>query len=231
MPGRAGGVRVSIRGMAYTRAQLAQMMDYTLLDPAATAEDVAALCQDAIDLGVGAVCVSPNMLHATKAAAEAGLRIAAVVGFPSGKHHILIKASEARLAVQSGAQEIDLVVDLGSLAAGDLNALVGEIVTVREAISGQVPLKVILETALWDEDLIVRAAQMCIKAGADYVKTSTGFHPAGGATVETVRALRAAGVKASGGIRTYEQACAMVDAGATRLGVSAARPILEGAPE
>ncbi|PRQ12202.1 deoxyribose-phosphate aldolase [Corynebacterium sp. 13CS0277] len=221
--------------MAYTRAQLAQMMDYTLLDPAATAADVAQLCRDAVELGVGAVCVSPNMLHATAAAREAGLAVASVVGFPSGKHHILVKAAEARLAVQSGASEIDLVVDLGSLAAGDLNALIAEVVAVREAISSQVVLKVILETALWDDELITRAAAACVKAGADFVKTSTGFHPAGGATAAAVRALRAgagptAGVKASGGIRTYEQACEMLDAGATRLGVSAARPILEGAP-
>ncbi|APT83905.1 deoxyribose-phosphate aldolase [Corynebacterium aquilae] len=218
-----------------TRNDVAAIMDYTLLTPEATAQDVEKLCAEAIELGVGCVCVSPNMLHATRDAQEAGLKVAAVVGFPSGKHHILIKAAEARLAVQSGASEIDLVVDLGNIAKGDLNAMVSEVVAVREAISAQITLKVILETALWDDDTITQAAALCAKAGADMVKTSTGFHPAGGATASAVTALAKGagphvGVKASGGIRTWEQAQEMIAAGAARLGVSKAREILDGAP-
>lgn len=222
--------------MTIDRAQLAAMMDYTLLKPEASAEDVQALIDDAVELGVGAVCVSPNMLFACTSAADKGLRVATVVGFPSGKHDALIKAAEARLAVQFGAVEVDMVIDVARAIACDQNAIIAEVAAVREAVPQPVVLKVILETALLDEEQIAVAVEGCVLAGADYVKTSTGFHPAGGASVEAVRAMKRAignrrvGIKASGGIGTYEDAEAMVAAGATRLGVSAARAILDGAP-
>ncbi|MFC9787400.1 deoxyribose-phosphate aldolase [Rhodococcus sp. NPDC127528] len=212
-----------------TRAQVAAMVDHTLLKPEATGADVAALIEEARTLGVYAVCVSPSMLpvHA------AGLRVAAVAGFPSGKHHSLIKGSEARLAVQQGAHEIDMVIDVGAAVAGDYNAVLADILTVREGISDTTVLKVILETAALSDEAIVECCRAAERAGAHFVKTSTGFHPAGGASVEAVRLMARTvggrlGVKASGGIRTAEVARAMIEAGATRLGLSGTRAVLDG---
>ncbi|NLE78927.1 MAG: deoxyribose-phosphate aldolase [Rhodococcus sp.] len=214
---------------ALTRAQVAAMVDHTLLKPEATPADVAALVEEGRSLGVLAVCVSPSMLPVT---AE-GLVTAAVVGFPSGKHHSLVKASEARLAVQQGAAEIDMVIDVGAAVAGDFNAVLADVITVREAIGAHTVLKVILETAALSEESIVGACRAAEQGGADFVKTSTGFHPAGGATVEAVKLLSETvggriGVKASGGIRTTEAALDMIAAGATRLGLSGSRAVLEG---
>jgi deoxyribose-phosphate aldolase len=168
------------------------------------------------------------------------LRTATVVGFPSGKHHPLVKAAEARLAVSAGAVEIDMVIDIANALAGDANALISEIVAVREAVPHPVVLKVILESALLDEQQLRTACRAAKTAGADYVKTSTGFHPAGGASVAAVEIMAdevggapgagGLGVKASGGIRDWDTAVAMIAAGATRLGVSAPAAILAGAP-
>ncbi|WP_297005721.1 deoxyribose-phosphate aldolase [uncultured Corynebacterium sp.] len=214
-------------------------MDATLLRPEASHSDVDVLVSDAVRLGCGAVCVSPSMLPLR--GVPESLVVASVVGFPSGKHHPLVKASEARLAVSGGAREIDMVIDIANAVAGDANALISEIVTVREAVPAPVTLKVILESALLDEERLRTACRAAATAGADYVKTSTGFHPAGGATVDAVRIMadevgrrpgRAGGlgVKASGGIRDWATAVAMLAAGATRLGVSSPEQILAGAP-
>ncbi|GFG73406.1 deoxyribose-phosphate aldolase [Mycobacterium botniense] len=217
-----------------TRAQVAALVDHTLLRPEATAADVVALVAEAADLGVYAVCVSPSMVPI---AAQAGAtRIAAVVGFPSGKHLSAVKAHEAALAVASGASEIDMVIDVGAALADDLDAVRADIAGVRVAVPAAV-LKVIVESAV----LVSRAgdqklAQVCRAAedaGADFVKTSTGFHPAGGASVRAVALMAATvggrlGVKASGGIRTAAEAVAMLEAGATRLGLSGTRAVLDG---
>lgn len=214
--------------MTLTRADLAGMVDHTLLKPEATETDVAALIEEGRELGVLAVCVSPSMLPIR---AE-GLVTAVVAGFPSGKHHSLIKGSEARLAVQQGADEVDMVIDVGSAIAGDYNAVLADIVTVREGI-GNAVLKVIIESAALSDEAIVAVCRAAETAGANFVKTSTGFHPAGGASVEAVRLMAETvggrlGVKASGGIRTTDAALAMVDAGATRLGLSGTRAVLDG---
>lgn len=213
--------------MSLTRGALARMVDHTLLKPEATPEDVTALIGEGLDLGVLAVCVSPSMLpvHAD------GLVVAAVAGFPSGKHHSLVKGAEARLAVDQGANEIDMVIDVGAAVAGDYNAVLSDILTVREAIGPTTVLKVIIESAALTEDAIVETCVVAEKAGANFVKTSTGFHPAGGASVEAVRLMAETvggrlGVKASGGIRTRDAALAMIDAGATRLGLSSTRAVL-----
>lgn len=221
-----------------TRVQVAALMDATLLKPEASHDDVAALVETAAPLGCGAVCVSPSMLPLRDI--PDALTVATVVGFPSGKHHPLVKASEARLAVSSGAEEVDMVVDIANALAGDENALISEIVAVREAVPRPVVLKVILESALLDEPRLRTACRAAKTAGADYVKTSTGFHPAGGASVAAVRimadevggpaATGGLGVKASGGIRDWDTAVAMIAAGATRLGVSAPAAVLAGAP-
>jgi deoxyribose-phosphate aldolase len=219
-----------------TRAQLAALIDHTLLKPEATRADVEALVAEAADLGVYAVCVSPSMVRAASHAARAGLRVAAVAGFPSGKHVPAVKAQEAALAVESGAGEIDMVIDVGAALAGDVVAVRSDIEAVRAAAPEAV-LKVIVESAV----LLARAgrgtlADVCRAAedaGADFVKTSTGFHPAGGASVDAVTLMADTvggrlGIKASGGIRTAADALAMLDAGATRLGLSGSRAVLDG---
>ena len=221
---------------AWTRAQVAALVDHTLLKPEATAADVAALVDEAAELGVYAVCVSPSMVEAAVAHRPDGLLVAAVAGFPSGKHSSEIKAAEAALAVAAGAAEIDMVIDVGSALAGDFAGVRADIGAVRTAIPGAV-LKVIVESAalmsLSDADTVVAVCRAAADAGADFVKTSTGFHPAGGASVPAVSLMAATvggrlGVKASGGIRTAADALALLDAGATRLGLSGTRAVLDG---
>lgn len=220
--------------MTLSRGQLAALVDHTLLKPEATDADVIALLAEAADLGVYAVCVSPSMVPV--AAAAGGVRVATVAGFPSGKHVSAIKAQEAADAVESGASEVDMVIDVGAALAGELDAVRSDIAAVRAAVPGVV-LKVIVESAVLLNDSdgrtltdVCRAAE---DAGADFVKTSTGFHPAGGASVRAVALMAETvggrlGVKASGGIRTAADAIAMVDAGATRLGLSGTRAVLDG---
>ncbi|WP_044483666.1 deoxyribose-phosphate aldolase [Mycobacterium colombiense] len=218
-----------------TRAQLAAFVDHTLLKPEATDADVAALVAEAAALGVYAVCVSPSMVPVAVRAGS-GVRVASVAGFPSGKHLPAVKAHEAALAVASGACEIDMVIDVGAALAGDLEAVRSDVHAVRGAIGGAV-LKVIVESAallaLADEPALAQVCRAAEAGGADFVKTSTGFHPAGGASLRAVTVMADAvggrlGVKASGGIRTAEDALAMLDAGATRLGLSGTRGVLDG---
>ncbi len=218
-----------------TREQVAALVDHTLLKPEATAADVAAAAAEAAELNVYAVCVSPSMVPIA-AAGSAGMRIAAVAGFPSGKHHRQLKAREAALAVASGASEIDMVIDIGAALAGDVDSVRSEIAAVRAAVP-TVVLKVIAESAvlltLADERSLIAVCRAAEDAGADFVKTSTGFHPAGGASVRAVAVMAGTvggrlGIKASGGIRTAADAVAMLDAGATRLGLSGTRAVLDG---
>jgi deoxyribose-phosphate aldolase len=216
-----------------TRAQVAALVDHTLLKPEATAADAAAVAAEAAALGVYAVCVSPSMVPD---ATGAGVRVAAVAGFPSGKHLPEIKAQEAALAVASGASEIDMVIDVGAALAGAVDAVRSDIEAVRAAVPGAV-LKVIVESAVLlvraDGRALVAVCRAAEDAGADFVKTSTGFHPAGGASVRAVALMAETvdgrlGIKASGGIRTAADAVAMLDAGATRLGLSGTRAVLDG---
>lgn len=219
-----------------SRAQLAALVDHTLLKPEASGAEVTAVVAEAIDLGVYAVCVSPTMVTQAAQAASGSIRIAAVAGFPSGKHLSAVKAGEAALAVAAGASEIDMVIDIGAALAGELDAVRSDIAAVRLAVPEAV-LKVIVESAvllgLADADALVGVCRAAQDAGADFVKTSTGFHPAGGASVRAVALMAEAvggrlGVKASGGIRTATDALAMLDAGATRLGLSGTRVVLDG---
>ncbi len=214
--------------------RLAALIDATLLKPEATEVQVTALCDEAVATGAFAVCVSPNRVaHAVSTLRRhaPGPVVAAVAGFPSGAHLSSVTAEEARRAVGDGAGEIDMVIDLGAAAAGDWAAVTAGIVEVRAAVPGV--LKVILETALLDADGVVAGCRAAEAAGADFVKTSTGFHPSGGASLDAVRTMRRTvadrlGVKASGGIRTREQALAFVEAGASRLGLSALGVVLGG---
>jgi deoxyribose-phosphate aldolase len=214
------------------RPTLAAMLDHTLLRPEATAAEVVALCQEATDLGVAAVCVSPSQLPITEGLGV-GIEVATVIGFPSGAHQPAVKAHEAEVAIDAGATELDMVVNLGLVRAGEWEAVADDIAAVRASAPESILLKVIIESAVLTDEEIVEACRAAEGAGADYVKTSTGFHPAGGASVAAVRRMAATvggrlGVKASGGIRDAATALAMVEAGATRLGCSASRAILDG---
>jgi deoxyribose-phosphate aldolase len=218
--------------MTMTRDRLAAMIDHTLLKPEATADDVAALCAQATMLGVYAVCISPTMV--TLAADLLGgstVKVATVIGFPSGAHRREVKVDEAARACGDGADEADMVINLGLALAGDWPALTAEIAAVRAVVARERVLKVILETAVLTPVQIARACEAAQSAGADFVKTSTGFHPAGGATVEAVRTMSATvggrlGIKAAGGIHDARTACAMIEAGATRLGLSSTAAVL-----
>ena len=219
-----------------TRGQLAALVDHTLLKPEATHADVTALVAEATELGVYAVCVSPSMAPVAVEAGAGRVRVAAVAGFPSGKHVSEVKSQEAAAAVASGATEIDMVIDVGAALAGDLDAVRSDIEAVRAAVAGTV-LKVIVESAVLldraDGRTLADVCRAAEAAGADFVKTSTGFHPAGGASVRAVALMTETvggrlGVKASGGIRTTADALAMLDAGATRLGLSGTRAVLDG---
>lgn len=234
--------------LTLTRTELAKYIDHTLLATNATNEDVVALYQEAKEIGAYAVCVSPNMLPLGAAwtgldpdsepfePAEHEPKVATVVGFPSGKHHSNLKAVEASRAVAEGAHEIDMVIDIGQLKAGFPELVQHDIAAVRQAVPAPTVLKVIIESAALTDAEIIQACEASVAAGADFVKTSTGFHAAGGATVEAVALMRKTvgpnlGVKASGGVRTYADALAMIEAGATRLGMSSGKKVLAEAPE
>ena len=211
-----------------SRTDVAAIIDHTLLKPEATPADVAALVAEAKDLGVLAICVSPSMLPV----ADPGeLVVATVVGFPSGQVKPEIKAAEAKRAVADGAAEVDMVINIGSAVAGDFDAVEADIRGVVEA-SGRSLVKVIIESAALTDEQIVEVCRRAETAGAGFVKTSTGFHPAGGASSHAVALMRETvgdrlGVKASGGIRTVEAAEEMIAAGASRLGLSGSKGILE----
>jgi deoxyribose-phosphate aldolase len=219
------------------RADLAAIVDHTLLRPEATPADVERMSVEAVGLGVFAVCVSPSLVPvAARALASTDVAVATVCGFPSGAHHPAVKAREAELAAECGAREVDMVVDLGLTKAGDWAGVEQDVREVRRVLAHQAMLKVIVESAALTDEEIVAVCRAAEREGADFVKTSTGFHPAGGASVAAVRLMAETvggrlGVKASGGIRTTEAALAMVDAGATRLGLSHTRAVLDGLPD
>ena len=216
---------------AISRAALAARIDHTLLDPGATAEDLDRLCDEAIASSFLAVCVNPVWVARCAARlAGSAVRVCSVAGFPLGACLTELKALEARRAVESGASEVDVVLFLGALKAGRLDQVRDDLEAVVRA-AAPAAVKAILETGRLSRDAKIAAARLAIEAGAAFVKTSTGF--GAGATVNDVRLLREVGgprvgVKASGGIRTLEQALALIEAGASRLGTSAGVMILRG---
>ena len=207
------------------------MIDHTLLKPEATRADVEALVAEAVELGTYSVCVSPSMLPVSVPEGS-DLKVAVVCGFPSGKHTTRVKAVEAAESVSLGADEIDMVIDVGAAREGRYADVQADIAGVRAAAPAPTVLKVIIESAALTDEQIVGVCRAAEAAGADFVKTSTGFHPSGGATEHAVALMHqtvpALQVKASGGVRTLEQARAMIAAGATRLGVSGSRALLTG---
>jgi len=211
--------------------KLALMIDHTLLAPEATAYDIEQLCAEAVELQVGAICISPSLLPLGKGVLPASINVAAVVGFPSGAHNPSVKSREAQQACEHGANEIDMVINLALVSSANWSAVASEVAAVRNAIPSGVILKVIIESALWSDEQIVGVCSAAVRGGADFVKTSTGFHKSGGASIAAVQLMRKTvgeniGVKASGGIRTYADAIAMIEAGASRIGASASRAIL-----
>ena len=212
-----------------SREDVAGMVDHTLLKPEATAEDVQALIDEAVELGAYSVCVSPSMLPIE---VPETLKVAVVVGVPSGAVKAGVKAFEAAQAAADGADEIDMVVNLAFVKEGDYEAVEEEIQGVRDA-AHDVVLKVIIESAALTDDEITATSKAAVNAGADFVKTSTGFHPAGGASTHAIELMRATvgpniGVKASGGVRDAAAAEAMIAAGASRLGLSGTAAVLDG---
>jgi len=220
----------------HTTASVARMLDHAVLKPEFTAADIARHARMCIDRGVGCLCVrSCDVAAAARLVAGTPVVIAAVIGFPHGAQRPEVKAVEARLAIADGARELDMVLNVGALRSGDHAAVRADIAAVvAEARPHGVLVKVILETCLLSSAQIVAACRLAEEAGADFVKTSTGFG-AGGATPEAVRTMLDAvggrlGVKASGGIRTWEEAVRYLDMGCTRLGVGDAAGILDGRP-
>lgn len=210
---------------------IASFIDHTLLKPEATAADIRALIEEAARLHTFSICVSPSALPVE---VPEGLKVATVCGFPSGAHHSAIKAAEAADSAKRGADEVDMVINLAQACSNDFAAVEADIRAVRKALPTEVLLKVILETAALSDEQISECCLAAERAGAEFVKTSTGFHPAGGASVHAIEIMHQAvggrlGIKASGGIRDFETAQKMIDAGATRLGCSASAAIIEGA--
>lgn len=204
---------------------IARIIDHTLLDPLADGAAVANAVNIAVAHGCASVCLNPSRVTlATDLLDGETLPVCTVIGFPFGATTTATKAAETALAVEQGATEADMVLDLGRFLDGNLAGVAADIAAVRHECEGLV-LKVIIESSALSLDQVREAAMLCADAGADFVKTSTGYHPSGGATVDAVAAIREAvgpdlGVKASGGIRTLADAKAMVAAGATRLGTS-----------
>ncbi len=215
---------------------LPKLIDHTLLRPEATARDVQKLCDEARRHGFYSVCVNPAFVRqARELTRGSGVKVCCVVGFPLGAQATEIKALETRRAIREGAEEIDMVINIGALKGHDDATVLRDIRSVVEACKdGRALCKVILETALLSDEEKARACELSMKAGADFVKTSTGFS-SGGATVEDIGLMartvapRKLGVKASGGVRTYADLVRMVQAGATRIGSSNSVKIIEEA--
>ncbi|MBI4581493.1 MAG: deoxyribose-phosphate aldolase [Planctomycetes bacterium] len=215
--------------------EIASMIDHTILKPEAVPQAIDKLCDEAGRYGFIAVCVNPiwvkrcaERLRATK------VRVASVIGFPLGASRTDVKVDETRRAIDDGAVEIDMVIRVGDLIADGTSVVRDDIAAVADAVHAASPeheLKVILETAALTREQLIAGCRCCAEALADFVKTSTGFHPAGGATVDAVRLLHRYAsplkVKAAGGIRTLAAAQAMIAAGATRIGTSSGPAIID----
>lgn len=216
--------------------EIAKYIDHTLLNPAASKDEISKLCAEAAEYGFYAVCVNPYYVRqAVKELASSKVAVATVVGFPLGANLTDVKIAETNKAIFEGAEEIDMVINIGALKSGEIGYVRDEIQAIVKAAK-ETPVKVIIECDLLSDDEKVACTEACVKAGAFMVKTSTGFVKDGkGATVQDVELMRKVigdakmGIKASAGIRDYLGAKALIDAGATRLGTSAGVAIVKGA--
>lgn len=222
--------------MAVSKEELARIIDSTNVKATATNSEIEKLCREAVEYGFGCVCVNP--IHVKLAATllkGSRAKVCSTIGFPFGVTLSEIKALEAVKAVENGAEELDMVINLSALKSGDYEAVKRDVAAVVDVkrLSNEIVVKVIIETACLTKDEKVIACRLVKEAGADFVKTSTGFFGEG-ASVEDVRLMRQTvgsdfGVKAAGGIRTYADAVAMIEAGANRIGTSTAVAIVEAA--
>ncbi|MFC4557633.1 deoxyribose-phosphate aldolase [Virgibacillus kekensis] len=214
------------------KQSIINMIDYTLLKTTATKEDIRNFCNETIEHGFKTVFVNPYYVPlAVSLLEDHGVKVGVPIGFSLGGATTHVKVEETKEAIRNGAKEIDMLINLGALKSGEYAVVKNDIAEVVKASNG-LTTKVIIETALLTEDEKVKAAELIVEAGADYVKTATGFN-GGGATVEDVKLLRRTvgpdfGVKAAGGIRTYEDAVNIVEAGANRIGTSGAIAIIAG---
>jgi len=230
----AGAARVGAT-MGYCPASdgLASLIDHTMLKPDATKEEIEQLCREALQFCFASVCVNPNWVPlCASVLSGSGVKVCTVIGFPFGAHLPDVKSYEARRAVEQGADEVDMVINIGALKSKDYALVEQDIRGVVKGVGKDTIVKVILETSLLSRDEKIMGSSLAKAAGADFVKTSTGF-AGGGATVDDIRLMRETvgpeiGVKASGGIRTPEDAQRMVAAGATRIGASASVKIVRG---
>ena len=212
---------------------IGKMIDHTLLKADATEDMIKKLCKEAKEHEFAAVCVNPYYVGlANEILKDSDVKVATVIGFPLGANTSEVKAFETKNAIKNGADEVDMVINIGALKSKNYDLVREDIKAVVDAAKGKALVKVIIETCLLNEEEKRIACELSKEAGADYVKTSTGFST-GGATVEDVKLMREIvgenmGVKASGGIRDYEKAKAMVDAGASRIGASASIDIVKG---
>ncbi|MFC5700437.1 deoxyribose-phosphate aldolase [Cohnella faecalis] len=213
--------------------QIAKMIDHTLLSPVSTKEDILRVCEEAKRNGFATVCVNPYWVPtAAEALKGSGVGLTTVIGFPLGASRTEIKAAEATDAIEAGATEIDMVLNVGALKSGERDAVLKDIRAVVAASEGKAAVKVIIETCYLTDEEKRTASLLSKEAGADFVKTSTGFGT-GGATVEDIALIRAVvgpdmGIKASGGVRDLATARKLIQAGATRLGASSSVAIVTG---
>lgn len=216
-----------------TAKEVAQFIDHTLLKPEATAAQAETVCREAAEHGFCSVCVNSTWVSLVAGALSgSAVKTCAVVGFPLGAMVTRAKVYETEAVIQDGANEVDMVINVGALKAGDHAMVLKDIRAVRTACSADVILKVIIENALLTQEEKITASRIVLESGADFVKTSTGFSHHG-ATVEDVMLMRRTvgrelGVKAAGGVRTFEDAVAMIRAGATRIGASSGVQIVTG---
>ena len=212
---------------------LAKMIDHTILKADATEKEVEKLCKEALEYNFASVCINPSMIEkAASILKGSDVKVCTVIGFPLGAATTEVKAFETDDAIKKGATEVDMVINVGKLKDGDLNYVKKDIEAVVNAAKGRALTKVIIETCLLTDEEKITACKLSKEAGADFVKTSTGFST-GGATKEDIKLMRETvgpdlGVKASGGVRTREDAEAMIENGATRIGASASIAICEG---
>ena len=218
-----------------TAQELAGYIDHTLLKPGATKEQFTQLCEEAVQYKFKSVCVNSSWVpFVTKKLRGSSIKVCSVIGFPLGEMATRSKAFEARNAIANGAHEVDMVMNIGALKSGNLKLVEEDIRAIKRACRSTTLLKVIIETSLLTETEKILACEISKKAGADFVKTSTGF-TGSGATVEDIALMRRVvgpkmGVKASGGIRDYKTAVAMIRAGATRIGAGGSVAIITGSP-
>lgn len=212
---------------------IARMIDHTLLRADATQTEISKLMDEAKQYQFASVCVNPTWVaYSAEQLAGTEVKVCTVIGFPLGATMSEVKAFEAKKAIEQGAQEVDMVINIGQLKAGNDSFVQQDIEAVVKAAAGQALVKVIIETCLLTDDEKVRACELAVKAGADFVKTSTGFST-GGATAEDVALMRRTvgpqvGVKASGGVRSLEDVNRMIEAGASRIGASSGVSIMKG---